>query len=226
MFDAHDDLETLPPSLTAALRRDARPARGRDAAVGAIMDAVRAAPAPQRGGTRGRFLAMRPMRPRWALRRGALSPAGAMLAACLTFAVGWLGALGGQRAAASGARPTLDAESVGSVRPSAIRDSLLDNAIVLAIRDTVRMVRFALEAPSASRVALVGDFTEWGARALPLRRRGSGWATDVPLRAGRHHFGFVVDDSQWVGSTGAAVRGYAADTLALAPAARFAGDTI
>ena len=165
---------------------------------------------------------MRPMRPRWALRRGALSPAGAMLAACLTFAVGWLGALGGQRGI--GMRPANREESV--VRPSVIRDSLLDNAIVLAIRDTVRMVRFALEAPSASRVALVGDFTEWGARALPLRRRGSGWATDVPLRAGRHHFGFVVDDSQWVGSTGAAVRGYAADTLALAPAARFAGDTI
>ncbi|AHG90698.1 glycoside hydrolase family 13 domain protein [Gemmatirosa kalamazoonensis] len=223
MFDAHDDLETLPPSLTAALRRDVRPARGggRDAAVAAIMDAVRDAPAPRRGHLRSRLLSLRPMRPRWALRRGTLSPAGAMLAACLTLAVGWLGALGGQRGI--GMRPANREESV--VRPSVIRDSLLDNAIVLAIRDTVRMVRFALEAPAASRVALVGDFTGWGARAVELRRRGGAWAADVPLRGGRHRFGFVVDDSQWVGAARAAARGFLADTLALAPA-RAVGDTI
>jgi hypothetical protein len=223
MFDAHDDLETLPPSLAAALRRDVRPVRGRDAAVVAIMDAVRAAPAPRRGSVRSRLLTLRPMRPRWALRRGALSPAGAMLAACLTLAVGWLGTLGGQRGV--GVRPMSGEQAVGSVRPSTIRDSLLDNAIVLAIRDTVRMVRFALEAPAASRVALVGDFTGWGDRAVPLRRRGSSWAADVPLRFGRHRFGFVVDDSQWVGAGRAAARGYAADTVALAPA-RLLGDTI
>jgi hypothetical protein len=226
MFDAHDDLDTLPPSLTAALRRDVRPARGRAAAVDAIMGAVRATPAPQRaqrGGVRSRLLSMRPMRPRWALRRGALSPAGAMLAACLTLAVGWLGALGGQRGLA--VRPERGPQSVGSVRPSAIRDSLLDNAIVLAIRDTVRMVRFALEAPAASRVAVVGDFTGWGSGAVQLRRRGSAWWGDVPLRGGRHSFGFVVNDSQWVGSTRAAARGYSADTLALSPG-RAPGDTI
>jgi hypothetical protein len=223
MFDAHDDLDTLPPSLSAALRRDVRPARGRDAAVGAIMDAVRAAPAPQRGRARSRLLSLRPMRPRWALRRGALSPAGAMLAACLTLAVGWLGMLGGQRGLV--APVGQGTASAGSVRPSVIRDSLLDNAIVVAIRDTVRMVRFALEVPAASRVAVVGDFTGWGAQAVALRRRGGAWWGDVPLRNGRHTFGFVVDDSQWVGATRAAAHGYRADTLALAPA-RAVGDTI
>jgi hypothetical protein len=222
MFDAHDDLETLPPSLSAALRRDVRPARGRDAAVGAIMDAVRAAPAPQGGRVRSRFLALRPMRPRWALRRGSLSPAGAMLAACLTLAVGWLGALRAQHGV--GAGTAQGASASGTVRPSVIRDSILDNAIVLAIRDTVRMVRFALEAPAASRVAVVGDFTGWGAQAVALRRRGGAWWGDVPLRTGRHKFAFVVDDSQWVGSSRAAARGYSADT-ALAPA-RALGDTI
>ena len=225
MFEAHDDSDTLPPSLTAALRRDVRPARGRAAAVGALMDAVRAAPVPQRGGLHARFLTMRPMRPRWALRRGALSPAGAMLAACLTLAVGWLGALGGQRGLGPRAERGAGPQSVGAVRPSVIRDSLLDNAIVLAIRDTVRMVRFALEAPAASRVAVVGDFTGWGAQAVPLRRRGGAWWGDVPLRGGRHSFGFVVNDSQWVGAARAATHGYSADTLALAPA-RAPGDTI
>jgi hypothetical protein len=222
MFDAHDDLDTLPPSLSAALRRDVRPARGRAAAVGAIMDAVRATPAPQRGRARSRLLSLRPMRPRWALRRGALSPAGAMLAACLTFAVTWLGALGGQHGLGT---PAARGAAAAAVRPSVIRDSLLDNAIVLAIRDTVRMVRFALEAPAASRVAVVGDFTGWGAQAVALRRRGGAWWGDVPLRSGRHKFAFVVDDSQWVGATRAATHGYAADTLALAPA-RAVGDTI
>ena len=221
MFDAHDDLDTLPPSLTAALRRDVRPARGRAAAVSAIMDAVRAEPAPR---ARTRFLRLRPARPRWALRRGALSPAGAMLAACLTIAVSWLGSLGGQRAAIVSARAERDLPA-GAVRASAIRDSLLDNAIVLAIRDTVRMVRFALEAPTASRVALVGDFTGWSAQAVPLRRSGGAWTADVPLRRGPHHFGFVVNDTQWMGAGRAATQGFRADTLAMA-SGRAAADTI
>ena len=182
MFDAHDDLETLPPSLVAALRRDVRPTVERGAAVAAIMEAVRKEPAPR---ARTRFLGLRPKRPRWALRRGALSPAGAVLAACLTMAVGWLGALGGPRPVTTGARAAPERGlASGTVRVSAIRDSILDNAIVLAIRDTVRMVRFALEAPAASRVALVADFTGWGAQAVPLRRFCQGGSSFHGFRAG------------------------------------------
>jgi len=223
MFDAHDDLETLPPSLVAALRRDVRPTVERGAAVAAIMEAVRKEPAPR---ARTRFLGLRPKRPRWALRRGALSPAGAVLAACLTMAVGWLGALGGPRPVTTGARAAPERGlASGTVRVSAIRDSILDNAIVLAIRDTVRMVRFALEAPAASRVALVADFTGWGAQAVPLRRTAGEWSADVPVRRGAHRVGFVVNDSQWVGAGRAAARGFRVDTLALAPATATA-DTI
>jgi hypothetical protein len=212
MFDAHDDLETLPPSLATALRRDVRPAGGRDAAVAAIMEAVRQEPVPR---TRTRFLGLRPKRPRWALRRGALSPAGAMLAACLTMAVGWLGTLGGPRPVAVGARPERDLSS-GTVRASAFRDSILDNAIVLAIRDTVRMVRFALEAPAASRVALVAA----NGRSVPMHRTSGGWIAEVALRPGRHQVGFVVDDSQFVGRRHArSVPSFTVDTLTLAAAA-------
>jgi hypothetical protein len=230
MFDAHDDFDQLPASLAAALRRDVRPAGGRDAAIAAVMDAVRTAPPPVPRSARAssrvaRFLTMRPMRPRWSLRRGALSPAGALLATCLTVAVGWLGALGGQRGVAPRPRAGSVTRPVVATGASVLRDSLLDNAIVLAIRDTVRMVRFALEAPAASRVALVGDFTGWNAAALPLRRAAGAWTTDVPLRSGRPRLGLVVDDTRWIGAQRAASHALAVDTLALAPA-RVPGDTI
>jgi Carbohydrate-binding module 48 (Isoamylase N-terminal domain) len=230
MFDAYDDLDQLPASLATALRRDVRPAGGRDAAIAAIMDAVQTAPPPVPHSARAssrvaRFLSLRPMRPRWSLRRGALSPAGALLATCLTVAVGWLGALGGQRGATPRPRAGGVMHPVATTGTSVLRDSLLDNAIVLAIRDTVRMVRFALEAPGASRVALVGDFNGWNAAALPLRRVAGAWAADVPLRSGRHRFGFVVDDTGWIGEKRAASHALAVDTLALAPA-RVPGDTI
>jgi hypothetical protein len=222
MFESHDDSETLPSSLAAALRRDVRPAGGREAAVGAIMSAVRAAPAPRRAGSlRSRLLTLRPMKPRWALRRGALSPAGAMLAACLTLAVGWLGALGGQHASPARARGEVGTLPTGRKSAGALRDSILDNALVVAVRDTLRMVRFAFEAPAASRVALIGD---WGGAAVPLRRVAGAWTADVPLPAGRHRFGFVVDDTGWVGRGRPAAQRATVDTGFAAT--RLVGDTI
>jgi hypothetical protein len=62
------------------------------------------------------------------------------------------------------------------------------------------LVRFALEAPAASRVALVGDFNDWDADATPLRPvldRSGFWAVEVPLPPGRHEYGFVVDGNEW-----------------------------
>ena len=55
-------------------------------------------------------------------------------------------------------------------------------------------VRFVLVAPSASRVAIVGDFNGWIPTATPMRRSGAGlWSVDLPLAAGRHAYSFVVD---------------------------------
>ena len=69
-----------------------------------------------------------------------------------------------------------------------------------AIRDTLRIVQFILTAPTASRVALAGDFNDWNTRALPLTRdsRDGRWAVTLALAPGRHNYAYVVDDTQWV----------------------------
>ena len=68
------------------------------------------------------------------------------------------------------------------------------------VRDTeVKVVQFVLVAPSATSVALVGDFNDWDAQATPLRPAAAEgmWTVSVPLAPGRHHYSFVVDGSQW-----------------------------
>jgi Carbohydrate-binding module 48 (Isoamylase N-terminal domain) len=57
------------------------------------------------------------------------------------------------------------------------------------------VVRFALLAPGASRVTLVGDFNRWDPSATPLRESADGrtWEVRVPLSPGRHVYAFVVD---------------------------------
>jgi Carbohydrate-binding module 48 (Isoamylase N-terminal domain) len=56
-------------------------------------------------------------------------------------------------------------------------------------------VRFAVVAPGAQRVSVVGDFNRWDASATPLARSrdGNTWTTMIPLRAGRHTYAFVID---------------------------------
>jgi hypothetical protein len=58
-------------------------------------------------------------------------------------------------------------------------------------------VRFSFTAPAASQVFVVGDFNEWNPHALPMHRVANGavWVVDVPLRAGRYAYSFVVDGS-------------------------------
>ena len=68
-----------------------------------------------------------------------------------------------------------------------------------SIRDTLRLVRFVLAAPTASSVALVGDFNGWRAGATLLAEGEPGtWTAAVALAPGRHRYAFVVDDTQWV----------------------------
>lgn len=85
--------------------------------------------------------------------------------------------------------------SVVTVLP---RDSAAGAALHATLRDTLRLVRFVLVAPTATRLALVGDFNRWDARATPLRAadgaRGT-WAAIVALPPGAHRYAFVVDDT-------------------------------
>ena len=60
-------------------------------------------------------------------------------------------------------------------------------------------VQFMLVAPSASRVALVGEFNGWDPAATPMSRAGGGaWHVALPLTRGRHVYAFVVDGNSWV----------------------------
>lgn len=58
-----------------------------------------------------------------------------------------------------------------------------------------KVIRFALVAPNATHVSIVGDFNNWNASATPLKtsRDGNTWMIDLPLSAGRHVYAFVVD---------------------------------
>ena len=134
--------------------------------------------------------ALRPRRAGW------MSPLlGTALAASLTLAVAggaWLHA---------GTDPVATASSSAHV---VSLGSSVGSSLVSSIGDTLLLVRFAFTAPSAARVALVGDFNDWGARRTALARAANGaWTTDVAMARGRHRFAYVVDDTGWVGDPSA-----------------------
>jgi hypothetical protein len=182
------------PGLEATVARELRqPVRTDPARKAHIMELVRAE-SVRAESVRAR--AARPRRPgAWGrgrgLRGGWASPAlGVALAAGFVGVVTLRGEL-----ASGGAR--------GSAAPLGARGgaaaAVLGDTVAAAIRDTARLVRFMLVAPSASRVALAGDFNGWDARATPLVAESRGvWAAAVALAPGRHRYAFVVDDTQWV----------------------------
>ncbi len=61
-------------------------------------------------------------------------------------------------------------------------------------------VRFALLAPEAKQVSLVGSFNGWAEEATKMKMRdGTGlWSVDVPLREGEYTFMYLVDGTRWV----------------------------
>lgn len=62
-----------------------------------------------------------------------------------------------------------------------------------------QMTEFLFNAPSASRVHIVGDFNDWDSEASPLQRMGQGvWTITIPLAPGRYQYTFVVDGTSWV----------------------------
>jgi hypothetical protein len=85
-------------------------------------------------------------------------------------------------------------------RAAASQVQVLGDTIGATLHDTLRLVRFVLDAPTASRVALAGDFNGWSHSATPLRAtaRAGVWSAVVALPRGRHGYAFVVDDTQWV----------------------------
>lgn len=65
---------------------------------------------------------------------------------------------------------------------------------------TERGVRFALHAPKASRVAVVGGFNRWDReKDLLTGPDGNGyWTTTIPLSPGRYEYLFLADGNTWL----------------------------
>jgi chromosome partitioning protein len=61
---------------------------------------------------------------------------------------------------------------------------------------TAEGVVFTVEAPSARRVQLVGDFNAWELHGSEMKRMGPVWQTVVPLQPGRYRYRYVVD-GEW-----------------------------
>jgi anti-sigma factor RsiW len=58
--------------------------------------------------------------------------------------------------------------------------------------------RFVLQAPTAQKVCLVGDFNQWKLCEVPMTKDADGhWVADVKLPRGRPQYRFVVADQEW-----------------------------
>ena len=56
---------------------------------------------------------------------------------------------------------------------------------------------FRFTAPTAMSVLLVGDFTHWQKRAIPMQKGKDGiWIASVTLPTGKHNYRFIVD-GEW-----------------------------
>ena len=56
---------------------------------------------------------------------------------------------------------------------------------------------FRFTAPGAMSVLLVGDFTHWQQKGIPMQKGRDGvWTAGVELPPGKHHYRFIVD-GEW-----------------------------
>lgn len=150
-----------------------RPLPDRDAARERLLERLRREPATRR--TR--------WSPGWWVAPGALALRPAVAAAALALVLA-LGLVAGGWYGAHRALPA--PRTVASLPP--------------APAGMVGAVTFALNAPGASRVALVGDFNGWDPEAMPLKRSALGdlWTTEIRLDSGMHTYAYVIDGRDWL----------------------------
>jgi hypothetical protein len=66
------------------------------------------------------------------------------------------------------------------------------------IIQSVVYVQFALEAPTATSVAVAGDFSDWQPAFTLTDADGDGvWTGRVPVQPGVHGYMFLVDETRW-----------------------------
>ena len=60
-------------------------------------------------------------------------------------------------------------------------------------------IRFRVYLPHAAKVELLGDFTDWRDRRVPMTRCNPGWwEAIVRVPSGEHNFCYLVDSSIWL----------------------------
>ena len=63
--------------------------------------------------------------------------------------------------------------------------------------ETYKSQTFRITAPTAGKVLLAGDFTQWQAKAIAMKKGNDGiWTATVGLAPGPHHYLFIVD-GEW-----------------------------
>ncbi len=66
------------------------------------------------------------------------------------------------------------------------------------------LVEFSLEAPTATTVAVAGDFSGWASDFVLDDADGDGiWTGRIPITPGLHKYMFVIDGTDWVTDPGA-----------------------
>jgi len=81
------------------------------------------------------------------------------------------------------------------------RAGVEDTRRTAGARDSMRRVQFVLVAPTARKVAVVGDFNGWDASHVEyqaMHRGGGVWSVTAPIPKGHHRYSFIVDDSVWM----------------------------
>lgn len=65
------------------------------------------------------------------------------------------------------------------------------------IKTEAKPQNFSFVTPTARSVQLVGDFTNWQERPIPLQKEPNGvWRAAIRLEPGTHYYRFIVD-GQW-----------------------------
>jgi hypothetical protein len=84
-----------------------------------------------------------------------------------------------------------------SDEPSTLASS--SGAEAAAATGGARQIYLRLDAPTSSRVAVVGDFNDWDPAATPLRPSGDHgtWIVELRLKPGRYHYTFLIDGRRW-----------------------------
>ncbi|MEP6832593.1 MAG: isoamylase early set domain-containing protein [Gemmatimonas sp.] len=120
------------------------------------------------------------------LRAFSVQPIAAIAACVLAMVVGGVGTLAVMRRSV----PVTPTTAVAAAQVPLVTAANVNSGV-----GTRQVIRFALVAPGAAHVSVVGDFNNWDPNATPLKtaRDGSTWLIDMPLSAGRHVYAFVVD---------------------------------